>query len=108
MSKLRDFIVGKHTPVRTEIPKKLYDQMKSEMSEDEFKKKYKYIDYQGYFKVINDDPGDSALTELLLHKILKEQALTNQKLSMISTIITASFVCGLIAALVFLFNFIRS
>lgn len=102
MSKLRDLIVGKHTPVRTEIPKKLFDQMKSELTEDEFKKKYKYIDYQGYFEVINDDPEESALTELLLHKLIKEQAITNQKLSIISGIIIASFVCGLIGALVIL------
>lgn len=100
MSRLRDFIVGKHTPVRTLIPKKLFDQMKSELSEDEFKKKYKYIDYQGYFEDIYDDSEDSALTELLLHRLIKEQSITNQKLSIISGIMIASFVCGLIIALV--------
>lgn len=78
--------------------------MKSELSEDEFKKKYKYIDYQGYCEDINDDQEDSALTELLLHKILKEQALINQKLSLITGIMIASFVCGLIAGLVLILS----
>ncbi len=107
MSNLFKGISKKYLPIKLKVSKKYFEESKSELSEEEFNKRFSYSkDVEGYvtnyYELTETFEDKPELMMYMLYELLEQQKTATKKLNIISGIVIFWLICDLITAIVLL------